>query len=193
MKEQEFSPEEGFETIASVIREAKAQFEEDGIIYVGWGLLTAIAAFSQYYLIHNGHLEINYYPYFLMPIGAIATAIYSARKEKKGKKTHLSRIIGATWAPISISVMVLGFVLGAKLGTVLIPIILLLLSIGLMVSGATIKSDILLYSGVFMNLIGFFSFSLDYTQQPLTMGIASILCVLIPGILLMRNHKQNNV
>ena len=193
MKEENFTPEQGFETIASVIREAKAQFEEDGIVYVGWGILAAFAGFAQYYLIHNGFAHINYYPYFLMPIGGIATAVYSTMKERKGRKTHLSRIIGATWAPISISVMVLGFVLGAKLGASLMPLILILLSFGLMTSGAAVKSDILLYSGVLMNLIGFYSFSLDYSQQPLLMGITSVVCILIPGVLLMRNHKKSNV
>ena len=44
-----------------------------------------------------------------------------------------------------------------------------------------------------MNLIGFYSFSLDYSQQPLLMGITSVVCILIPGVLLMRNHKKSNV
>ena len=193
MKEEKFSPEEGFETIASVIREAKAQFEEDGIIYVGWGILVAAAAFSQYYLLHNGYEEINYYPYFLMPIGAIASTVYGAKRTKQGKRSHLARIISATWVSVSISVMILGFLLAKFLGAGLMPLILILLSIGIMVSGATVKSNILLISGVIMNLLGFFGFTLEISQQPLLMGIGSILCVLIPGILLMRNHKRNNV
>ena len=193
MKEENFSPEQGFETIASVIREAKAQFEEDGIIYVGWGILTAFAAFAQYYLLHNGQIDINYYPYFLMPLGAIASAIYSIRKEKKGRKTHLSKIITSVWVSVSISVMILGFLLAQTLGASLMPLILILLSIGIMVSGVTIKSNILLIPGVIMNLIGFYAFTWQIQEQPLLMGIASILCVLIPGILLMRNHKKNNV
>ena len=193
MKEENFTPEQSFETIAAVIREAKAQFEEDGIIYVGWGILTAFAAFAQYYLLHNGFADINYYPYFLMPLGAIASGVYSARKESKGRKTHLSRIISATWVSVSITVMILGFVLAAKLGAVLMPMILIVLSIGVMVSGAAVNSNVLLFSGILMNLLGFFTFTFPIEQQPLLMGIASVACILVPGILLMRNHKKNNV
>ena len=192
MKEEHFTPEQGFETITSVIREAKAQFEEEGIVYVAWGLLAAIASFTQYYLIYYGYAHISYYPYFMMPVGGILTAIYFAMKGKKGR-THLSRIIAATWAPLSISIIVIAFTMGAELGDNLIPLILILLSIGLMTSGATIGSNILLYSGILMNFIGFYSFVVDYSQQPLLMGIASIVCFLIPGVLLMRNHKKNNV
>jgi len=83
--------------------------------------------------------------------------------------------------------------MGGELGDNLIPLILILLSIGVMISGATINSNILLYSGILMNFIGFYSFVVDYSQQPLLMGIASIVCFLIPGVLLMRNHKKNNV
>jgi len=92
MKEEHFTPEQGFETITSVIREAKAQFEEDGIVYVAWGLLAAIASFTQYYLIHNGHAHISYYPYFMMPVGGVLTAIYYAMKGKKRE-----RISVASW------------------------------------------------------------------------------------------------
>jgi len=192
MKEEHFTPEQGFETITSVIREAKAQFEEDGIVYVAWGLLAAIASFTQYYLIHNGHAHISYYPYFMMPVGGVLTAIYYAMKGNKAR-THLSRIMAATWAPLSISIIVIAFAMGGELGDNLIPLILILLSIGVMISGATINSNILLYSGILMNFIGFYSFVVDYSQQPLLMGIASIVCFLAPGVLLMRNHKKNNV
>jgi len=193
MNEQQFTPEQGFETIASVIREAKAQFEEDGLVYVCWGILTAAAAFAQYYLLHNGYESINYYPYFLMPLGAIASTIYGIRKEKKGKKTHLGKIIGATWVSVSISIMVCGFMAAPILTSSLLPVILILMSIGLMVSGATINSNILLYSGILANLIGFYAFTWPSTEQPLLMGIASIVCVLVPGLYLMKKHKKNNV
>ena len=192
MKEENFTPEQGFETITNVIREAKARFEEDGVIYVMWGILTSFAAFAQYWLLHNGYESINYYPYFLMPIGAIVSAIYSKRKEK-GKQTHLGRIISAVWVAASINIMILGFLFAQTLGPVLMPIILILLSIALMISGAIVKSNILLISGILMDLIGIYSFTWDLSEQPLLMGIACVLCVLIPGILLMRNHKKSNV
>ena len=72
----------------------------------------------------------------------------------------------------------------------LIPIILILLSVGIFISAIAIKSRLLLFSGILINLSAFACFSIEPIYRPLLMGIVSIIAVMIPGIILMIQHKK---
>jgi len=110
MNQEEFTPEQSFQTISAIINEAKSKFEEDGSIYMFWGLAVGIAAFVQYYLISIGRPEISYYPYFLMPLGSIITFIYYFRKGRsKHQRTHLSRVLMVTWIAVGLNILAIAF------------------------------------------------------------------------------------
>jgi len=194
MKTDELSPEKSLELITQVINEARSKFEENGFIYMFWGALNAIASISQFVLLKNEYYDINWYPYLLMPIGAIYTGFYFSKKQGKSRQNQISKIISALWIVLSINIMILGFIFGATLKESLIPVILILLSVGVIVSGISIKSRLLLYSGILINISAFISFKLDWIYHPLLMGIVSIIALLIPGILLMlKYNKKGNV
>jgi len=101
-----------------------------------------------------------------MPIGAIYSSIYFSKK-KKNKQNLISKIVSALWIVLSINMMFLGFLFANNLKENLIPIILILLSIGTIVSGTSIKSKLLLYSGIFIGLSAFLGFYLECIYQPL--------------------------
>lgn len=191
MKTNQLTPEQSLELITQVIQEAKSKFEENGVIYVFWGVLIAIASFGQYYLLSNGHQSINYYPYALMPLGAIITWIYVYKKEDKHTKPNqVSRIVGYLWTAVSLNLLIVGCFMGAYLKVNLIPILLILMGIGIWVSGGAIRSKVLMASGVLINIAAFICFQIDWLYQPLLMGILAIFAILIPGIILMNAHKK---
>ena len=47
MKTTNFSPDESFEIIESVIKQAKTRFEENGFAFILWGIIVPICCFSQ--------------------------------------------------------------------------------------------------------------------------------------------------
>ena len=191
MEKDKLSPEQSLELITQVITQAKNKFEENGFIYVFWGALIAIASISQFVLLKNGAYDINWYPYLLMPIGAIYTSIYFAKKKKKKNTQNLiGKIVSALWIVLSVNMMILGFLFANNLKENLIPIILILLSSGIVVSGTSLKSKLLLFSGIFIGLSAVIGFYLDRIYQPLLMGIVSLIAILIPGIILMVQHKK---
>jgi hypothetical protein len=67
---------------------------------------------------------------------------------------------------------------------------LILLSVGIIVSGTSLKSKILVYSGMFIGISAFSGYYLEWIIQPLLMGVVSIITILIPGIILMVQHKR---
>jgi len=190
METDKFSPEKSLKLITEVITQARNKFEENGFIYMFWGILIAIASIGQFILLKNEYYEINWYPYLLMPIGAIYSAVYYSKKEGKRTRNLLSRIIYTLWIVLSINMMILGFLFANNLKGSLIPVILILLSIGTIVSGTSIKSRLLLYSGFIIGLSAFICFYIDWIYHPLLMGIVAIIAVLIPGVLLMVQHKK---
>jgi len=190
METDKLSPEKSLELITQVITQARDKFEENGFIYMFWGALITITSISQFVLLKNEYYNINWYPYLLMPIGAIYSTIYFSKKKRKNKQNLISKILSALWIVLSINMMLLGFLFANNLKENLIPIILILLSIGIIVSGTSIKSKLLLYSGIFIALSSFLGFYLEWIFQPLLMGVVSIITILIPGIILMVQHKK---
>jgi hypothetical protein len=190
METDKLSPEKSLELITQVITQARNKFEENGFIYMFWGTLIAIASIGQFILLKNEYYDINWYPYLLMPIGAIYSGFYFSKKKGNSKRNQISRIVSYTWIILSLNIMTLGFLFAPVLKENLIPIILILISMGIIISGISIKSKLLLFSGLFINFSAFVCFYLEWVYHPLLMGIVSIVAVLIPGISLMVQHKR---
>jgi uncharacterized membrane protein len=194
MEEKTLSPEESLKIISQVISQARNKFEENGFIYVFWGILIAIAAFSQFILLQKEYFNINWYPYLLMPLGALFTGFYYSKKKQQSIKNQISKMVSISWLTISVNILILGFIFAPWLKQNLTPIILILLSVGILVSAGTIKSRLLYFSGLIINVSAFICFYLDWVYHPLLMGFVGILAMLLPGILLMvKNKKGQNV
>ncbi len=189
MEDQNLTPEKSFALINQVINEAKTRFEENGFIYAFWGLLGTVAALGQFILLKNGYYSINYYPYFVMPLGAIYTGYYFYKKGHAGQN-QISRMVSFSWAAVVLNVFILGFLLPGILKQHLIPVILILVGIGTIVSAGAIKNRLILYSGVIINIAGLACFGLEWIYQPLLLGIVFAIAILIPGIILMVEHKK---
>ena len=189
MENTDLTPEKSFELINQIINDARNRIEENGFIYAFWGVLSTAAALGQFFLLRNGYLNINYYPYFIMPLGAIYTGYYYYKK-KKSEHNQIGRILGISWSAIVLNVFILGFLLSGSLKANLIPVILVLLGIAIIISGATTKNWLLLFAGIVMDLAGLFCFSVTWMYQPLLLGIVSAVTIFVPGIILMIEHKR---
>ncbi|MEL6811628.1 MAG: hypothetical protein AAFP76_09860, partial [Bacteroidota bacterium] len=82
MQSKKFNAQESLELISQIIEEAKSRFEENGFIYLFWGVLIGVAAFSQYALIQNKMYLSSWYPYLLVPFGVLFSVFYYRRKKK---------------------------------------------------------------------------------------------------------------
>ena len=192
MQEEPFSPEQSLALIAQVIEEAKSKFEENGVIYFMWGAILGFAALLQYGLLKNGQEEISYYGYFIVPVGALVSWYYYAKK-KSARRNQVSTNISITWGVVSLNLMILGFFFNFVLQEHLTPLMLILMGIGTTISGGLVRSRLILLAGVLLNISGFVCFQLNWLEHPLVLGISAILFILVPGLLLMSKHKRNNV
>ncbi len=190
MDKDVLTPEKSIELITQVISEARNKFEKNGFIYLFWGALLGIVSLVQFILIKQELYEINWYPYLLMPLGAIYTFVYFYKKKGKHKQNQISRIISFSWIAISLNMMILGFLFYPYLKESLIPVILILLSAGIIMSGSSLNSKILLLSGIIINVSAFIAFYVDLMYQPLLMSIVSFTAIFVPGVFLMIQDKK---
>jgi hypothetical protein len=189
MENTELTPEKSFELINQVIANARNRVEENGFIYAFWGLLSTAAALGQFFLLKNGYFNINYYPYFIMPLGAIYTGFYFYKK-KRGEQNQIGKILGVSWSAIVLNVFILSFLFSGNLKENLIPILLVLLAVAIIISAGITKNRLILVAGLVMNLAGLFCFSVSWAYQPLLLGIVSAVTILLPGIILMAEQKK---
>lgn len=190
METDKLNPIQSLEVIMEAIGDARSKLEEDGFIYIFWGLLIGIASFGQFILLRTGHYEISYFPYFLTILGGAYSFFHYRKKDASGHKNHLSRVIMSLWIMLFLNMTILGFAFAPMLGKNLLPIMLILSGIGMGLSGVIIKKPLLLYAGIFLNLAGIASIMIPWNYQPLALCIGSLVGVFLPGLLIKLRKKH---
>ena len=160
-----------------------------------WGILIAITSFGQFLLLQLEFYTQSWYPYLALPLGGLASYWYYYKKHKQTiASTHLDKIMSRIWIVLSIFMITLSFAFGGILKTHLIPLMIVFLAIGILISGAILGSQIFSYSGILITAIAFACFFIDWAYRPLFQGIAALLGVFFPGMLLhFKNTKKKDV
>jgi hypothetical protein len=197
MDEKHLTPEESLLLITKTIEETKKRFEENGHIIILWGTLTFIVFLSQYVLVFLGLYKIFdiMWTCILFPLGGIYTFIYVRRKVQKENipTTIIGRIIGTMGWVFGLNLMILGFLFGHQLDKAAAPIFLILFALFMIMTGVSLKFKPLTIGGILLNLIGFGTFLINTDYYGLSMMIGSVVGLIVPGILLNRAKRKENV
>jgi hypothetical protein len=127
-----------------------------------------------------------------MPLVSCFTIIYYVRK-KNYVRNPLKYVSSRLWLFTGINIMIIAFGFSTKLQSHLTPIILLLLGIATAVAGSFIRSRLLLFCGLVLNISAYTAFFIPLKQHPLLMGTVSLVAFLLPGIILHFKNKNYNV
>ena len=194
---ENITPEESLLLITKTIEETKQRFKENGHIIILWGVITFVVFASQYIF-----SVIGWYKKFdiiwttaLFPLGAIYTFIYIRKNVKKKNlpKTIIGRIAETMGWAMGANLLVLGLFFGKQLGDAMAPIFLILLALSMIVIGSSIKFKPLFIGGILMNLIGLASFFFTRDYHGFSMMLGAVVGLIIPGILLNKAHRKENV
>jgi hypothetical protein len=194
METKELTPSESLALITNVILEAKSRFRDNGFSFIFLGLCSFISSLGQFVLLRLEYYQVNYYPYFIMPVAGIVTYFYYRKKRKAVKSKN---VIGTLFSIISmimgLNLMISGFFFWEKFGIALIPFMLILFSIWSALTGVLIKNKIFLISGIVINLMAYCSFFIGRDYHPLILSIVSLIGIVIPGIVLNYSSKKSHV
>ena len=195
------TPEESLLLISKTIEDTKKRFEENGFLFLFWGILIFFVSLSQFVLtklelnkiVYIENFTIRNWPVLLYPIGGVYILIYVKKKLKKLPKTIVRNILGAIGWIVGTNLMILGFFFGEKLGGNLIPIFLILFAFLCIIDGVSINFKPLIIGGILLNLFGYAAFYINWQYQPLMFTAGSLVALIIPGILLNKNKKHDTV
>lgn len=193
MQNKDLTPKESFEVINEVISGAKARMNENGFIYLFWGWLISICALAQFVLLQTDYANINYYPYLLVIPGAIYTAVHEARKHRsEGSPNYTSNIMAAIWIVAGVNMTIVGFLFSPVLKSSPVPLILIILALATIASGAALKFKPLIWGGILCNAAGIAAIFVAYAYHPLLVILAIIAADLVPGYILRNKFRKSH-
>lgn len=197
MEKTTLTPEESLLLITKTIEETKNRFKENGHIIILWGVLMFTVFFSQYIFSLTGlykKFDIVW-TCILFPLGAIYTFVYTRKTVKKNNlpKTLLANVIGTMGWAMGMNMMILGFLFSRQLDDAMGPVFIILMALTMTVIGASIEFKPLFIGGLLLNLIGFGTFWLARDYQGFSMMLGAIVGLIIPGILLNKARRKENV
>lgn len=187
--EKQLTEHESLEIIQNMISAAKNDFKADAFIFLLWGWLVFIASISQYIL---AYMRSPYqgWPWMLMPVGGIVTAVYSMRKRKKEKaKTHVEDFLKYLWIAFTAGLLVILFFNKMEYVQIL-PVIITLYGIGLFVSGGALKFKPLIIGGIFCWACAIAGFMIQNAELLLIVALAVLGGYIIPGYMLKRYNRK---
>lgn len=194
MKKSSFTPEQSLELITEVIQEARARFAGSGQIYMFWGCLLVLIGLCHFFLNWFEAYQWIIVPYLFIPLSLIVSRIWQARATSTPvRKNAVFQIISRVWIIMGVNMIFLGFGLFDILGSSLLPVILILQSIGVFISGVALRKQYVVMAGLLANCLAVLGFWLPLFWQPLLLSGTALVSIFIPGLLLHRENKTNQV
>ncbi|MEO6836754.1 MAG: hypothetical protein ABI185_00095 [Ginsengibacter sp.] len=193
MVEKHLSEQESLALISSMINKAKNHYYESGLGALLWGF-TNMICFTLAYLeasVKWFHLPFN--PFYLMVITFILQ-FYFDQKEKRFQKavTYKDEAHHYVWLAFLISLLTLVIAGGiAKIGYIVLPMLLLLFAIPTFISGCINKFRPFIIGGItcwVLCIIAFFSQS-HFTY--LLVALGAVIAWIIPGFILRKRFYKN--
>lgn len=193
MDDQIKNAEESFQIIKGMIEDEKARFNENGFVYLFWGWMVIASALLQYVLMF-ANVKQHYLAWFLMVAGFIYMGIYFSKKEKKTVQLPLTgKVIAYSWIIVGLNIFAVCFFFPQSAGKWLMFIILLLVSIGSIVSGLSLRYKGLIIGGFLCNLLAYVSLFVDCRYWGALAIFAVIFTNLMPGYVLKSKFSKSNV
>mgnify|MGYP006266184757 CR=1 FL=1 len=193
MAKDEFTPQDSLAIISNMIQEARQRYEENGVIFMLWGISIAIVAAVQFYLMYIDLPEISGMIYIALVLPGIYTGYYYRNTPTRKGSNPISRIMKIVWTALGLNLFALGFGFYFTLGLNLIPVILIILGTGLILSGSAIRSRLFVLAGVLTQVAGYIAFFVDPVYQPLVLSTVGVFTLFLPGYSLYRKKEHSNV
>ena len=99
--------EESLHLIQSMINEAKKSFHKISPYFIIWGVVLAIAGFSEYFLVYQMGYQWGYFAWVIAgTLGGIATFLYSKKEGKRsGYSSFYDLIFSFVWGGFGIALI----------------------------------------------------------------------------------------
>lgn len=195
MEDKQLNERESLELISKMIRNTQQKLEkENGISFLIWGYTTVIVALSVWYMLTTtGNHHWNYL-WFLIPVIGFPAMIWTIRKQEKGIKTYIDKIISYVWIVVGISAFIPSLAATFMHGFPILFLVIVLISIGTAITGLIIKFAPLTVAGFIGLFLSILCLILGNTPDSILVFAALFLIIqVIPGHILNYKSRKNYV
>lgn len=192
MEEKQLNEKESLELITRMISNTQQKLEKgNGLPFLIWGYTTVLVSLLVWYLFSTSGNPAWNYLWFLIPAIGFPTMMWNLRKQEKGVKTYIDRIIGYVWLVFGIG----GFVVSASSiflwNFPILFVVILMMASGTAITGLIIKFKPIIFSGFAGILLSFLCLIVKGYASILIFALIFLVMMVIPGHILNFKGKKH--
>lgn len=182
MSETILNPNESLAIIQKVVNSTRQDYHIQRKFYILWGILIAVASFSQYAIEKNILSLPKYYPWIFFPGVGLILSIYWGYAGKKTSLSYYNHFVLTMWFTLYIA---LGLSLYISLYNQIspFPYILICVGIGTSISGFLMKNLLFILCGLIFGIGSIYCLFIPFQQQLLLNGVCMLLGNVMPNLL----------
>lgn len=189
MEDKKLNEKESLELISQMIQNTRTRVEKNGgTPFLIWGYGTVIISLLVWLMVTSTERYEWYFLWFLLPAIGIPATFWANRKNEVTVKTYIDRVVNYIWMVFGGA----GFLVSCISFFYPIPIlfiVLLLMGMGVLLTGMVIDSKIAVMGGLFGVLSSFVCVWVAGIDQILVFAPAFIFMMIVPGHMI--NHAAN--
>ena len=191
MEERQLNEKESLELIARMIQNTQRKLEKgNGMPFLVWGYTTIVVSLLVWYFLSaTGDYRIHYL-WFLIPVVAGPIMFILLRKNEKGVKTYIDRIVGYVWIVMGLTGFMMSVTAMFFWNLPILFIIILLMGSGTAITGLVIRFvpiAVAGFTGILLSLACLFTQGLD---QILVFAALFLVMMVIPGHILYAKGRR---
>ncbi|HHU95991.1 MAG: hypothetical protein QM237_06775 [Bacteroidota bacterium] len=185
MEEKQLNEKESLELITQMIRNTQQRIEKgNGIPFLIWGYTTVLVSLLVWYLLSTtGNPNWNYL-WFLIPVIGFPAMMWAIRKQEKGVKTYIDKVIGYVWIVVGIAGLVVSASAIFLWSLPILFIVILMMGSGTAITGLIIKFRPIIFSGFAGILLSFLCLIVKGYESILLFALIFLVMMVIPGHIL---------
>jgi len=178
--------------IEEMISKTKEKYSDSGFLFLLWGWLVLIASLTNYALLVSNYENSSLAWAILMPLGGVASIIYSIRDKKKPYvKTYTDDVMTYTW--IAFGVLLTSIILSMNLlRENTYPLIMIAYGVPTFITAGVLKFKPMLYGAIGNWILGLLAFHFSFDIQLLFLSAAVLISYIIPGHILRNQYVKIN-
>lgn len=145
--------QKSLEIISQMIADTSVQIENNsGKYFLAWGYITIAVSIFEYFVMTLSLNPLFIWAWWLIPVVGSCATLLLIRKEEAHPKSYIDRSISAVWAVFGVSTL-FAFVAALAYGVSMFYLIVMLMGMGTIITGAICRHRNLTYSGVIAMLL----------------------------------------
>ncbi|WP_019538475.1 hypothetical protein [Proteiniphilum acetatigenes] len=191
MEERQLNEKESLELITRMIQNTQRKLEKgNGMPFLVWGYTTIVVSLLVWYFLSTTGDYRMHYLWFLIPVIAGPMMFILLRKNEKGVKTYIDRVVGYVWIVMGVTGFMISITAMFFWNFPILFITILLMGSGTAITGLVIRFipiAVAGFAGIVLSLACLFT---QGTDQILVFAGLFLVMMVIPGHILYAKGRR---